>query len=1304
MSVTNGNDDLSGTEGHDTIALLAGDDTYQGLGGNDVIEGGEGADSLLGGNGDDWLDGGADADTLMGGDGDDTLKAGIGLDYLFGGAGNDVADFSGLGSVTVNLENAADTYVVSAGGVITRFAGIERIRTDGGTLSLQEDGGAFTVVGGNDNDYILSGGGNDCLLGGAGDDFLGGGAGDDTLAGEDGSDIISGGGGSDRLYGGAAPSAAPSGEGAAPLAMALMGAEEPIVISAAEDLVGTVNDDFMDLADGNDTYDGLAGADTVLGSGGDDCIFGGAGFDCLLGNDGADTLVGGGGSDGFAVPFFNPFQGIDAGYASKPAFADLDGDGDLDMVLAGTANDFASSTLTTYRNDAGAFSHWVGGPFDGITTPPFAVIALGDFDGDGDADLVLGANSGGLRVLRNNGDGTHNDITGTDDSPLPANPDLEPIGGQSFQNITLEDFDNDGDPDLVIANNSLWIYQNQGGDFLRFTVPASYQTAFNSNMPSNAVTFLDIDNDGDKDLIGEKDDGTIRVWRNDGSTHVELIGTDNPFNAINLGSGSRLRPVAADVDGDGRDDLVIGRYDGTLLTYVQNEVADTLAGGGGSDSLIAAYYVSYADAAGAVTVNMQTGRATESDGGADSLARIEGVIGSAFGDSIRGGSAADDLFGGGGNDTLTGGIGRSDQINAGDGTGDLVYFEGTAISVEISGSYGLSGAGVSPHSASVWQGGAIVATVTEMELLLGTAGHDVAQVIGTGTSSPLFFDGAGGDDTIESYTNSPFFFADYRSGSAAHGVTVDLALGVAQDRHGGTDSLSGVLNVAGSYQADSLLGDDNNNILRPFDGQDLLNGGNGTDMVDYAGAAGAVSVNLDIGRGFNAAGGDADTLISIENARGGDGADTLLGSGGHNLLAGGAGSDSLIGADGNDTVDYSSALAEVTVNLASARAQDGLGGTDSLSGFEAALGSSFNDSLLGASAAESLFGDSGDDTISGAGGHDWLDGGSGTDSLVGGEGNDTFFAASDSGGGFGGGYPFPGPASSADTMLGGNGDDLFIVSSSTTLVIDGGTGHDTIEWSGSSGPVMPTFYADGADGSENDALSFMGPPGLFDNVTGIEALRITGASPYIALSASIIEAMSDTDSLAIYGSGAITFTDEGWTEGPVIGSMRNFTNGLVTVAASSTLQVQGNVQMPTDGNDVMVGTASANQLFGLGGNDTLNGLDGNDMLNGGSGADCMNGGNGDDFFHVDNALDLVLEAGGGGSDTVSTSVSFTMPNHVEQIMIAAGVTGITITGSSGADIIIGNGLANNFNGGAGDDIILAQNIAVQDILALFAFP
>lgn len=82
----------------------------------------------------------------------------------------------------------------------------------------------------------------------------------------------------------------------------------------------------------------------------------------------------------------------------------------------------------------------------------------------------------------------------------------------------------------------------------------------------------------------------------------------------------------------------------------------------------------------------------------------------------------------------------------------------------------------------------------------------------------------------------------------------------------------------------------------------------------------------------------------------------------------------------------------------------------------------------------------------------------------------------------------------------------------------------------------------------------------------------------------------------------------------------------------------------------------------------------------------------------------MLEALGGGNDSIISSVSYAMPNHVEQIRIADGVTGITITGSSGADIIIGNGLANNLNAGAGDDIILGQNIALADILALFALP
>ena len=61
-----------------------------------------------------------------------------------------------------------------------------------------------------------------------------------------------------------------------------------------------------------------------------------------------------------------------------------------------------------------------------------------------------------------------------------------------------------------------------------------------------------------------------------------------------------------------------------------------------------------------------------------------------------------------------------------------------------------------------------------------------------------------------------------------------------------------------------------------------------------------------------------------------------------------------------------------------------------------------------------------------------------------------------------------------------------------------------------------------------------------------------------------------------------------------------------------------------------------------------------------------------------------------------------MPDQVEALQIAAGVTGITLTGGAGNDMLIGNGLANNMNGGAGDDVILVGNVTLADIYALFA--
>ena len=148
-----------------------------------------------------------------------------------------------------------------------------------------------------------------------------------------------------------------------------------------------------------------------------------------------------------------------------------------------------------------------------------------------------------------------------------------------------------------------------------------------------------------------------------------------------------------------------------------------------------------------------------------------------------------------------------------------------------------------------------------------------------------------------------------------------------------------------------------------------------------------------------------------------------------------------------------------------------------------------------------------------------------------------------------------------------------------------------------------------------------------------------------------------------------------------------------------------------DGNDTLEGGNGSDTLSGDAGSDTLNGgegadrLDGgtgNDSLSGGIGADTLTGGAGDDRFLISDLQDLVIETSGGGTDTVITSFNFSIIDHVEALQIASGVSGITITGGAGNDMLVGNGLANNIVGGAGDDVILAGNVTVADIYALFA--
>ncbi|MFM7419231.1 MAG: FG-GAP-like repeat-containing protein, partial [Alphaproteobacteria bacterium] len=118
--------------------------------------------------------------------------------------------------------------------------------------------------------------------------------------------------------------------------------------------------------------------------------------------------------------------------------------------------------------------------------------------------------------------------------------------------------------------------------------------------------------------------------------------------------------------------------------------------------------------------------------------------------------------------------------------------------------------------------------------------------------------------------------------------------------------------------------------------------------------------------------------------------------------------------------------------------------------------------------------------------------------------------------------------------------------------------------------------------------------------------------------------------------------------------------------------------------------------------DSLAGGNGADTLDGADGADTLAGGSGNDLFIISDTLDLVIETANGGADTIITSVSMTMPDQIEALRIAANVIGVTLTVGAGNDMLIGNGLANNFIGGAGDDVILAGTTTLADIYALFA--
>lgn len=147
--------------------------------------------------------------------------------------------------------------------------------------------------------------------------------------------------------------------------------------------------------------------------------------------------------------------------------------------------------------------------------------------------------------------------------------------------------------------------------------------------------------------------------------------------------------------------------------------------------------------------------------------------------------------------------------------------------------------------------------------------------------------------------------------------------------------------------------------------------------------------------------------------------------------------------------------------------------------------------------------------------------------------------------------------------------------------------------------------------------------------------------------------------------------------------------GIDTVNSTVTYTLTANVEnlrLGGTGNLNGTGNAEDNRIIGNAGANILTGLAGNDYLDGAGGIDTLIGGKGDDIYIVGQVGDRVIEQANEGNDTVSSSVSFTLPANVE-ILRLTGSAAINGAGNALANKIYGNEAANKLFGWAGNDLL-----------------
>jgi hypothetical protein len=265
---------------------------------------------------------------------------------------------------------------------------------------------------------------------------------------------------------------------------------------------------------------------------------------------------------GFELRTTRFLDGIDVGSESTVTVADIDGDGDMDMLVGNKLDHTAAQRARTYvfRNDGSARDPRFR-LADTLDLAPFYHHAptLADLTGNGRLELLLGVWNEGVLFFMNDG---------TPQQPHWVQDTARTIRLTRGSNSTpaLVDIDGDGDLDLFVgeASGTLNFYRNTGGPAdPRFELVSDEFDGIDVGRRSHPA-FVDLDDDGDIDMVVGREEGGGVVFRNDGTrTEPRFVRDENLLLPLPpVGS-----PVFVDLDGDGRPELLSGNLSGGIFYF-----------------------------------------------------------------------------------------------------------------------------------------------------------------------------------------------------------------------------------------------------------------------------------------------------------------------------------------------------------------------------------------------------------------------------------------------------------------------------------------------------------------------------------------------------------------------------------------------------------------------------------------------------------------------------------------------------------------------------------------------------------------